>query len=153
MKTAIKTKTLVLSTLMTLSYAQKSVATETMVITAHPKYGISLGFADTSFNYPQSLEGQALKKELDKVKFCYVGNVKEVCAHIKSQVFEMNARYSGGAHDRLDLYSCNQSAGSSSWDWDRDNYSVESINVNYRLIDDYGSNFVVERDISPCPKS
>lgn len=145
-------KMFILLSLISLSLTKNTLASDTIVITSHPEYGASLGFSDSSFNYPASLQGEELQEAIRKVKHCYVGNSQEVCAHIKAQVWEMNARYSGGAHDSLHLYSCNVSAGSATWDWDRDN-SREGVNVNYRLQDDYGSDMVVERNIYPCPKS
>ncbi|MCR9203312.1 MAG: hypothetical protein NXH75_01960 [Halobacteriovoraceae bacterium] len=101
--------------------------------------GSSLGFRDSSFNY-RSVD------ELDTVKFCFVGHINEICPHISIMAGKMNAQYSSGAHDKIDLNSCKVISGDH-------HHEQEYIKTNYVLSDDYGFSFNVEREIYSCSRN
>lgn len=111
-------------------------ALEINTIIVSDSRGSSLGFRDSSFNY-RSVD------DLDTVKFCYVGHINEICSHISLMAGKMNAEYSSGAHDRIELNSCEVISGD-------DHQGQDFIKTRYILSDDYGFSFPVEREIYPC---
>lgn len=109
------------------------------VLSVKPSIGVVVGFSDSSFDY--NTQEEALK-----AKFCYVGSVQDVCQEISEASFNMNSSYRGGAHDSIELVSCEILSS------DRE-YDEDKVAVSYILTDDYGSEFAVKREISKCAKS
>ncbi len=113
-------------------------ANSTMIVTGDTKIGPIIGFSDSSFNY----KANDTKRER---KFCYVGNVNEVCDLVKEAALKMNSNYYGGAHDRIELQSCITKVAA-------DEYETDEVTVKYNLSDDYGSDFDVTRTIRECAR-
>lgn len=128
-----------LSLVLSQAFIQKADAQEMNTVIVSDSRGSSIGFRDSSFNYRS-------EDELDSVKFCFLGHSNQICSHISQMVFKMNAQYSGGAHDRIELKSCEVVVG----DYHRDQEYVET---SYVLSDDYGSEFNVNRKIYPCGRN
>ncbi|MFG1481984.1 hypothetical protein ABMA79_02735 [Halobacteriovorax sp. HFRX-2_2] len=108
----------------------------TFIVTSDLKLGAIIGFSDSSFNY----------NENDKIRarlFCFVGEATQVCHQIYQAANDMNGRYYQGSHDRIEILSCVENLAT-------DEYSNDEIVVEYKLSDDYGSDFSVTRNIGPC---
>lgn len=83
----------------------------------------TLGFHDSTF-------------DSDTKAFCYVGSAADLCGIVASYAAEMNAQYTSGAHDTMDLGSCTVAG--------------DTATASYHLSDDYGGDQDVTASIAPC---
>lgn len=83
----------------------------------------TLGFHDSTF-------------DSDSKAFCYVGSAADVCGIVSSYAAEMNAQYTSGAHDTIDLGHCSVAGAIAT--------------ASYHLSDDYGGDQDVTATIAPC---
>ena len=93
---------------------------------------ISYGFFDSSFDYSDRSGLAPANKSM-----CYVGQAEDVCAIIRNVEKQIMQVYTNGAHDYLDLLSCQIE-------------NEKDVEVKYRLVDDYGGDLNVNRVISEC---
>ena len=141
----MKAKTsLVLTVILTLFYAASAMAGDkiqvspTVIISAvqsdrSKAPQIRYGFFDSTFDYTEQNGLTPQNKSM-----CYVGRASDVCVIIRMVEQEMKAIYRAGAHDNIDILSCELNA--------EDNVTT----VKYRLTDDYGGDMKVTRKISEC---
>lgn len=122
-----------------------SFAAESMIITSTVDGKVTIGFSDSSFDYPNG--ATSFEKN-----FCYTGSVYDVCNQIGAAAFKMNADYTGGAHDNITIKSCHVVQ-----DMDSDGYhpafGSERVVTSYNLGDDYGSDINVTRTIEKCTRA
>ena len=95
---------------------------------------VVIGFSDSSFNYQTAAD-------IQRTKYCYNGFADDVCPQIQQAVTNKNWQYSAGDHDNIVDLTCKITS------------DTELVLAQYRLVDDYGSNYTVKRAISPCPLS
>jgi hypothetical protein len=128
--------------LIALLFVTSAFATETMILTKDKRFGIVVGFSDSSFNYTS-------EDQIKPEKFCFIGDIDKVCDLVAEAVYNRNAQYAGGAHDRIAELKCLKYAHT-----DVERYPKEGLlEVTYRLQDDYGSDFSAYRLIRRCVKS
>lgn len=128
--------------LIALLFVTSAYATETMILTLDKRFGIVVGFSDSSFNYTS-------EEQIKEGKFCFIGDIDEVCDLVSEAVYNRNAQYAAGAHDRIAELKCIKHAHT-----DTERYPNEGLlEVTYRLQDDYGSDFKAYRLIRRCVKS
>jgi hypothetical protein len=96
----------------------------------------TLGFQDSSFQYGTKGTDPNRSKTI-----CFYGNVNEVCGQIRSAAAAMRREYTRGAHDDIDLKSCEVKMDD----------GMRFVRARYHLSDDYGGGLDVERHIDPCP--
>ncbi len=117
-------------------------ATNTQIITSTVKGEVTIGFSDSSFDY-------AITDKKHEKNFCYMGSISKVCHQLRLDAGVISNRYVGGAHDDIEVLSCEVIE-----DMDSDGYhpvfGSERVVASYRLSDDYGSDFVVKRIIKEC---
>lgn len=101
--------------------------------------GQVIGFSDSSFNYSSDQEAQS-------ATFCYWGDFDQTCNEIASSAQSMNAGYSQGNHDRIEVRSCELV-------YAEDEYGQDKVVTTYTLSDDYGYEFKVTREIKSCIRS
>lgn len=127
-----------------LAFSTVSFAYETQIITSTTSGNVTLGFSDSSFDYSAS-------DTEHKKNFCYFGNVNNVCSLVYKAALQMGMDASNGAHDSMEVLSCvvdNESID----DYHVDEYASYVV-TQYKLSDDYGSEFVVKRTIHPCSEA
>lgn len=136
----MKTTLLVIALL----FSSASFASSAQIITSTVKGEVTIGFSDSSFDY--AVDATSFEKN-----FCFTGNITKVCAQIKKDASKMNIRYGQGAHDRIDIQSCEVTQ-----DMDDDGYhpdfGSERIITTYELSDDYGSEIKLTREIRQCSR-
>lgn len=93
---------------------------------------IRYGFFDSSFDYSERNGLTPSNKSM-----CYVGKAEDVCGIIRNVEKQILNVYRDGAHDYLEVSNCQI---------EKDNI----VEVKYRLVDDYGGNLNVKRNISEC---
>jgi hypothetical protein len=112
----------------------------TMIISAVQNKDLSspqirVGFFDSSFDYSLSKGLLPQNKSM-----CYIGRGADVCKILIRASLKMKADYARGAHDRLDLLSCELSSENN------------LTKAKYQLIDDFGGNWLVFREIADCSR-
>jgi hypothetical protein len=121
-----------------------SFASDAQIITSTLDGEVTIGFTDSSFDY-------AVEDTDHKKNFCYMGSISKVCRELKNDSSIINDRYLQGAHDDIEIRSCEIIE-----DMDSDGYhpvfGSERVVASYRLSDDYGSDFVVTRVIRKCSR-
>lgn len=114
------------------------------IITSTTDGEVTIGFSDSSFDY----NAEDTKHEKN---FCYVGSISKICGQLINDARVMSQRYSQGAHDDIEIKTCDVIE-----DMDSDGYhrvfGSRRVITTYRLSDDYGSDFVVTREIKACSK-
>lgn len=93
----------------------------------------SIGFSDSSFSYSEK------NPQLNSTAFCFVGDINAVCDAINSAAADMIKEYESGAHDLIEVLSCE--------------VGQHSVSAHYLLTDDYDGNLDVTREISDCGNS
>jgi hypothetical protein len=119
-------------------------ASDTQIITSGVDGEVTIGFTDSSFDYAVD--------DKDHVKnFCYTGSISGVCRELKLDASFITERYLQGAHDDIEIKSCEVIE-----DMDSDGYhpvfGSERVVATYKLSDDYGSDFNVTRFIKKCSR-
>lgn len=89
-------------------------------------------FNESSFNYTNQEEAQ------EKVSYCYKDK-ETVCDEIKAQEYKLQSQYYQGSHNAMTVYYCGPST-----------IDKDYIAAVYELSDDYGSEFLVKKEIKPC---
>lgn len=100
------------------------------VLSFNKNLGIIVGFSDSSFNYQNEVEAKS-------AFFCFTDDASTVCPEIATAAAAMNMNYAQGAHDKIELLSCEK-------------VSDREVVASYILSDDYGSEYSVERSIQAC---
>ena len=96
---------------------------------------IRVGFFDSSFEYSLSKGLLPQNKSM-----CYIGRGADVCKILIRASLKMKTDYARGAHDRMDLLSCELSSENN------------LTKAKYQLIDDFGGNWLVAREIADCSR-
>ena len=90
---------------------------------------VTFGFSDSSFDYPGNTHWST-------TRFCFTGSQTGVCSGMDQAFGAMQMSYGQGAHDSAEMRSCT--------------IAGDVVNASYRLFDDYGTDWDVERTIARC---
>jgi hypothetical protein len=99
-------------------------ATVSKTVHGQVNTSVGVGFHDSSF-------------DADTKAFCYVGKSSDVCGLVREFADNMAGEYSSGAHDTIDLKSCEVGKN-------------DVVKVSYQLSDDYGGKADVTKEIEAC---
>lgn len=91
---------------------------------------ISPNFKESSFDYKTQEEAN------NKTSYCFKKTTEGVCEEIQEYMLDVASSYFGGSHEYMDLKSCEA--------------SKSKVQLEYRLVNDYGDDFKVSKTLKKC---